>query len=103
MSYRYKTARLVYPPARAPLPSGSVYYSAPYACADFENDQGQILSLSFNELRDILVHKINTPPAISTPDLKQAFRETIRITPHTHSNVSAHDIAAAYSKDPTPP
>ena len=97
MSYRYKSSRLIIPPPPAPLPSGSVYSNPKFPRADFADAAGNNLSLTFKELRAILVHKTQAIPDVAFDDLRQAFRDTIRITPHTHSDVNIEDIKAAYN------
>lgn len=97
MSYIKKQTRLVTPPPRAPLPCGSIYANPPYPCTDFVMADGHTLSLTFNDLRAILVHQTKEAPEIAAEDLRQAFRDSIRITPHTHSDVNIRDITIAYN------
>ena len=100
MSYRYKKSALIIPPAPPPLPSGSIPSNPGYPIADFYNEAGDKLSLTFNDLRAILVHKSKDMPDIPFTELRSAFRDTIRLVPYTHSDVNNADIAAAYNPPP---
>lgn len=103
MSYRYKKSWLEIPPPPPPLPSGSVYSNPGYPCAAFADAAGNPLNLTFNELRAILVAKTTPAPNVPHEDLQQAFRDTIRLVPHTHSDVTVDDVAVAFGTRPSPP
>ena len=104
MACKFKSAELVFPPAPPPLPSGSIYANPGYPRATFRDESGAEHTMTLSDLRDVLVHKTrDAPKNIPFCELRAAFRIAITLMPHTHSNTTNADVAAANNPHPDDP